>query len=227
MLLFLFTACTAADTADSDSADSDSADSGTASDGADSGTHDSGDAGPPACTVVTDIDETLTTDDLEFVYQVADPDHDPEMRPDADTLFRGFADRGYTVIYLTGRGEQLTLIDGTSARDATEAWLDAHGFPWDDANVFLADTNLGLSGEDAHVYKAGVLADLSAAGWPLDWGFGNAEADIEAYEDAGMAHDHINLVGDLAGSMDVEAIPNDDAYSAFTPPFLDALPSCG
>jgi phosphatidate phosphatase PAH1 len=210
MLVSLLAACTGADEAASDSA-------------IDTAASDA----PPSCAVVTDIDETLTTDDLEFVYQVADPDHDPAMRPDANTLFAGFADHGYTVIYLTGRGEHLTLADGTTARAATEAWLDAHGFPWDDANLFLADTSLGLSGEDAHVYKAGVLADLSAAGWPLDWAFGNAEADIEAYEDAAMAHDHVFLVGDLAGSMDVEAISNEDAYSAFTPPFLDALPPCG
>src|SRR4051812_10555050 len=38
--------------------------------------------------VVTDIDETLTTDDNEFLYQIADPSYDPAMRPDADTLMQ-------------------------------------------------------------------------------------------------------------------------------------------
>jgi phosphatidate phosphatase PAH1 len=220
----LLAACTSASDKDSAAAAADTAatDSGGADDTADTDT-----AGAPRCVVVTDIDETLTTDDLEFVYQVADPDHDPEMRPDANTLLNGVASRGYTVVYLTGRGEGLSLLDGTSARDATEAWLDFHGFPWDDANVFLADTNFGLSGEEAHTYKTGVLTALAADGWPLEWGFGNAEADIEAYQDAGIPDTQIFLVGDLAGTMAVGAIPNEDAYSAFTGPFLEALPDCG
>lgn len=210
-MLLLLLACTGKTTGD-DTAPTD-----------DTGATDTGGA-IPACAVVTDIDETLTTDDLEFVYQVADPDHDPEMRPDANTLMNAYADLGYTIVYLTGRGEGLSLSDGTSARDATGAWLEAHGFPWTDTNLYLSDSDLGLSGEEAHVYKADVLTGLVAEGWNFPFGYGNAEADIEAYQD--IAVPEIFLVGELAGTMDVGAIPDDEAYTAHLAAFMGSVPAC-
>ena len=169
--------------------------------------------------IVTDIDETLTTDDLEWVKQILDPDHDPEARPDADTLMNGWADRGYTVVYVTARGEDAALVDGTSARDATVAWLAAHDFPYTDANVYLAD-GIGAFGEDAVDYKAGVLDGLTAAGTDVVWAYGNAETDIEAFQAGGVPDDHIFLVGDLAGTMGVEPITNEDAYTNHVADFL-------
>ena len=38
--------------------------------------------------VYTDIDETLTTSNEEWAQQLADPSHDPAMRPDADALMQ-------------------------------------------------------------------------------------------------------------------------------------------
>ena len=160
----------------------------------------------------------------DLIYQVADPEYDPEIRPDAKTLMNAYSDLGYTIVYLTGRGEDLELLDGTSARDATEAWLSLHGFPWVDENVFLADTDLGLSGEEAHVYKAEVLTTLVGEGWNFVYGYGNAEADIEAYQD--VAIPNIFLVGELAGTMDVGAIPDDEAYTAHMDAWMSGVPVC-
>lgn len=175
--------------------------------------------------IATDIDETLTTDDLEWIHQIADPDHDPEMRPDANTLMQGWYNRGYRVVYITARGEDLSLVDGTSSRDATDAWLDAHSFPFSDGDVYLAD-GLGAFGDDAVDYKAGVLADLAADGLSVRYAYGNADTDIEAFQAAGIADDHIFLVGALAGTMGVEGIPDEDAYTAHIADFLADQP-CG
>ena len=46
----------------------------------------------PHVLVVTDIDETLTTSNAEWLTQLADGSHDPAMRPDADVLMSGYAD---------------------------------------------------------------------------------------------------------------------------------------
>lgn len=172
--------------------------------------------------IVTDIDETLTTDDAEWIHQILDSDYDPAMRPDADTLMNGYFERGYRVFYVTARGEDLGLLDGTGARAATEGWLDAHGFPYRSEDVFLAD-GVGATGDDAVTYKHGVLTALAAAGSTVRWAYGNAETDIQAYQDAGLADDQIYLVGDLAGTLGVEPIPTADAYSAHAAAILPSL----
>lgn len=193
---------------------------------------DSADSGGTGCApvtdstltaIVTDIDETLTTDDAEWIHQIIDADYDPAMRPDADTLMNGYYDLGYRVYYVTARGEELSLLDGTPAREATEAWLEAHGFPYRSEDVFLAE-GLGETGDGAVDYKAGVLTELAAAGVSLVWAYGNADSDIEAYQRFGLADDHIFLVGDLAGEYGVQPIPTEDAY---TNHLADFLPTVG
>ncbi len=87
-----------------------------ATDSTDSVPDDSGDdtaAPDPECPavsdttttlLVTDIDETLTTLDSEFLAQLADPTYVPEMRPDANTLMQGYYALGYRILYVTARG---------------------------------------------------------------------------------------------------------------------------
>lgn len=160
--------------------------------------------------VVTDIDETLTTSDNEWLTQIALPGHDPEMRPSANDLMAAWEARGYRVIYLSARGEGLRLLDGTTARDATYAWLDAHHFPYRRRDVYLADGVGAIL--DADTYKADVLAQLQDEGFELVWAYGNADTDITAYKDAGIPNDHQWLVGDLAGQFRVNPIPTRKAY---------------
>lgn len=195
--------------------------------GAESGGGDT-DSGGEACApneavaIVTDIDETLTTDDLEWLYQIADADHDPEMRPDADTLMQGWHALGYRIFYVTARGEGSSLLDGTPAREATTGWLDAHGFPYAEEDVFLAD-DYGALGSAAATYKTEVLAGIQDAGVRVDWAYGNAETDVTAYQAGGIPDDHIFLVGDLAGEYGVAPIPNEDAYTEHLADFLPGV----
>ena len=51
--------------------------------------------------VVTDIDETLTTSDDEWLSQMGDAEHDPAMRPAANELIQAYADAGYEIVYIT------------------------------------------------------------------------------------------------------------------------------
>lgn len=174
--------------------------------------------------VVTDIDETLTTLDSEWLTQIAIPSHDPAMRPDADTLMQTYVHKGYRVFYVTARGESLQLLDGTPARDATEAWLSAHGFPYTTDGVFLAG-GLGALGNAAVGYKAGVIEDLQAAGFEIVAAYGNADTDIEAYRQAGLPDEDLYLVGALAGTLGVFGISDEDAYTNALP-YVQSLP-CG
>lgn len=177
----------------------------------------------PRLAVFTDIDETLTTSDGEWLAQLVDPSHDPAMRPAADALMRGYADLGYGVFYVTARGEDITLSDDRTARQATEDWLLDHGFPWSGEALYLAE-GVGVAGEEAVAYKHGVIAGLAAAGWTPEWAYGNAESDILAFQEAGMAGDRVFLVGELAGTMDVEPVPGDEAFEAHLAEHLPGVP---
>lgn len=176
--------------------------------------------------LVTDIDETLTTLDSEFLTQIFDPAHDPAMRPDANTLMQAYHDLGYRIVYLTARGEYLYLVDGTSARDATTAWLTAHGFPFDPDDVYLANAVYEL---DPAGFKTGVVEGLQADGYTVEWAYGNATTDIEAYQNAAVADDHTFLVGslsDTAGTYGVNPISDADAYTNHHASFMSTVP-CG
>jgi len=181
----------------------------------------------PRRAVVTDIDETLTTGDIEWVWQTSDPDYDPVMRPDADALMAAYADAGYSVIYITARSEQLLLPDGRTAREATRDWLVAHGFPYVEEQLFLA-WDLMVHGDAAVTYKADVIAELIADGWTVDYGYGNADSDIEAFLQAGIPADRVFLVGrlaeSLAGPMGVRPLPGDEAYTGHLDSFFPTVP---
>lgn len=246
MLLF-FLACTAPVSKSTDSngkaidsvattQDSESSDSGTT----DSGTTDSGSTSTnsgtttTACVpansqtrtaIVTDIDETLTTSDSEFLKQIALPSYDPEMRPDANTLMNTYHDLGYRIFYVTARGDDLFLLDGTSATDATTNWLSDHNFPFDPADVFLAD-GIGAFSDSAAEFKIGILEQLQSYGFEMVYAYGNADTDIDAFKAVGIPDDHIFLVGKLAGQMGVEPIIDADAYTNHLATFVPTVP-CG
>ena len=170
----------------------------------------------PPCTprriVATDIDATLTLSNNEWKAQTEDPTYDPILRPDADALMQTYAEKGYTILYITARSETYTLSDGRTAFQVTDDWLRAHAFPMADDAVHLAPQWYDNSA-DVVAYKAGVLDARAAEGWVTDWGYGNATTDIDAWLQAGVAADHAFLVGSLAGSMEVSAIPDADAYT--------------
>lgn len=177
----------------------------------------------PREALVTDIDETLTTLDSEWIAQILDAAHDPEERPDASTLMQGYAELGYTVIYVTARGDGTTLQDGRTGEEATADWLVAHGFPYEPGTLFLAE-GIGALGDDAADYKIEVLEGLQADGWTFHLGYGNATTDIEAFRAVGIPDDRLFGVGELSDELGVVPIPDEDAYTAHLP-VLDSTPS--
>jgi len=170
----------------------------------------------PQKIVATDIDETLTTSDGEWLQQLGDPTHVPAMRPDAHTLMQGYAELGYRVVYITARGEDPVLLDGRSTREATWDWLTEQGFPGQPEDLFLAD-GIGVAGDAAVAYKSGVLGALDPSGSEAIWAYGNAETDILAFLEHGMDDAHIFLVGELAGTMGVIGLTDEEAYASHTP----------
>ncbi|MEZ4317962.1 MAG: hypothetical protein R3F61_10680 [Myxococcota bacterium] len=162
--------------------------------------------------VVSDIDETLTTSDGELIAQLLDAAYDQAMRPDANTAMSRWADAGYRVLYVTARGEQITLTDDRTMRQATSDWLDLHGFPRSEGDLFLSP-GVAAAGEEARAYKASVLLDAQAAGDVVVAAYGNADTDLEAYVDAGLTPEQVYVVGERAGDPRGVPVPDEEAYT--------------
>ncbi|MEM9460270.1 MAG: hypothetical protein AAGF11_39210 [Myxococcota bacterium] len=182
---------------------------GTAAD--ETGASSSGTAGS-ACSgqqpaIVTDIDETLTLSDAEFIMQIADGTYDPIEREGAAALIGAYSELGYHVLYLTARSEMIT-VSGTdeTAREATARWLQEHDFPVDPTRTSLVLAPMLMLGDDIQAYKAQALMDGQATGLRFDYAYGNATTDIGAYAEAGIPLAATFIIGEHAGEEGTVAI---------------------
>jgi phosphatidate phosphatase PAH1 len=164
----------------------------------------------PVPAIVTDIDGTLTLSDAEFVTQVVDATYVPVAQPDAAALITELYDRGYLILYLTARPETLALSDGTSARDATEKWLEDEGFPMDSKRTALVlSPDAVATGDPTIAYKLGAVQEYQAEGWQFDYGYGNATTDASAYLQAGIPAEDVYLVGSNTGDQGTATVSGD------------------
>ncbi len=160
--------------------------------------------------VVTDIDGTLTTDDNEEFKQVADATYTPLMNTAANTMAQAWAAKGYPVIYLTARPHVL--------RVESRGWLRDKAFP----NGPLITAN---AVENANPYKTMWLERMIVQfGWIPVAAYGNADTDIAAYANAGIAKDITFIIGPLAGQSGTVAIPNND-FTAHIAGFIASQPA--
>jgi phosphatidate phosphatase PAH1 len=161
--------------------------------------------------IVSDIDETLTTADSEFVMQLLDSTYDPLERGEASELITDYHSRGYTIVYLTARSSAQTSMDAAMipAYDLTFDWLEAHGFPVDENTQLFLAPNF-VFGDEAAAYKGQTLLDLQAEGFTFDYAYGNATSDIDAYEMAGIPKDVTFIIGPEAGVDGTVAVAGED-----------------
>ena len=165
---------------------------------------------PGSKVVVTDIDGTLTADDGELLSQIASITYVPKMMGAADQLMKAWANKHYPIIYLTARTHVL--------RAESRLWLDDLGFPTGP----LITAN---GGKNDDVYKTLWLERLvQSFGWNIVAAYGNADTDITAYENAGIAKDHTFIVGPMAGSRGTVAIANGD-FTAHISGFVASQPA--
>lgn len=175
--------------------------------------------------IVTDIDETLTLSDAEFIMQIADGTYDPIEREGAAALISGYAELGYHVLYLTARSEMIT-VQGTdeTAREATARWLQEHDFPVDPTRTTLVLAPMLLLGDDTQAYKAQALMDGQATGLRFDYAYGNATTDIGAYAEAGIPLAATFIIGEHAGEEGTVAIEG-EGWVEHTQAHLPGVPA--
>lgn len=162
--------------------------------------------------VLTDIDGTLTLSDEELFAEMSDPSYDQEMNVNADLMMQTWADKGYRVVYLTARPGPF--------RQISRAWLDRHAFP--EGLLITADSL--VFGESARIYKRSFITGaIEDGGWEFYAVHGNAESDIQAYEDAGIPKDRTFIIGPEAGLSGTVPIANND-WTSHIVDFIERQP---
>lgn len=127
--------------------------------------------------IVTDIDGTLTTSDNEFLTQIIDNDYWPKQHNGATAMHRTWAAKGYEQLYITARP--------SAARLLTREWLRGDEFPFG----YIATADSFVFGDPAAQYKAKIIRDVFAKGFLIDYAYGNAESDFDAYIEVGIPLD--------------------------------------
>ena len=119
--------------------------------------------------VVFDIDGTLTPS-VSAVF---------EVRKGAAEAVRAYAEKGYTVIYLSTRVSWLSA--------GVPGWLEDNGFP--EGSVHIAQTRSERNRPD--VFKTEVLTSYVAHGWILAYAYGDSSTDLAAYAAVGIPSEHV------------------------------------
>jgi hypothetical protein len=162
--------------------------------------------------VVTDIDGTLTIDDQELFTQISDGSYVPIENGSAAAMMRAWAQKGYTIVYLTARPHAF--------RTETRVWLEDLDYP---VGPVISANSLVFD-ESARQYKrAWVNRIRNDFGWDVVAAYGNATSDIDAYEDAGIPKNITFIVGEHAGVADTVAIEYND-FSAHLTDFVAGQP---
>ncbi len=170
-----------------------------------------------ASVVVFDVDGTLTTGDPELIKELAgdliERRHVPQMRAGGPDAARAWANKGYLVLYLTGRPDLLHSI--------TREWLVEKGFP--PGVLHLTDTlrqavptDIGVA-----VYKTDFLRRLTDRGLTFAAAYGNAETDIRAYAAAGIATSRTFIAGKHGGKSGTKAVAD---YKTHTDDYVAVQP---
>lgn len=160
--------------------------------------------------IVTDIDGTLTLSDDEQFMQFSDESYVPKQIGAASELMQTWSSKGYPILYLSARYHLY--------RNETRSWLRDQGFP---VGPMITEPALG----DAAAYKTVWLKRMiEVFGWVPVAAYGNADTDIAAYENAGIAKNATFIVGPLAGDGGTQPIGNFD-YSDHISTYVSAQPN--
>ena len=123
--------------------------------------------------IVSDVDGTLTSSENAYPISLATRRATGVQAGAAAALAAATA-QGYTVIYISSRGDRFT--------QDTRDWFADNGFPR--GPIRLPRSIITLPGEDTVEFKTAALRD--ATQFDLEAGIGNRKSDVAAYAAAGL-----------------------------------------
>ncbi len=169
--------------------------------------------GQPA--VIFDIDGTLTSSDSELFKNLLFGD-DPEMYEAASDVAWTYAERGYQVVYITGRP---VYLDGRSRH-----WLADNNFPQGPLKLVLKTSEILPFEGFVGAFKERTITALKVQqGLAINFAYGNATTDICAYAGASIPPASTFIIGKNGG----DACEGSAATRAITsyPEHLQELPT--
>jgi phosphatidate phosphatase PAH1 len=128
--------------------------------------------------IVSDVDGTLTASENEYPKSLV-LGGDVAAQPGAAAALMSLAQRDYTIVYVTARGDRFT--------QDTRDWFAAKGFPRGPTR--MPTSIITMPGEDTVEFKRAAIESL--AGFDVKAGIGNRASDITAYTEAGLPADRI------------------------------------
>ncbi len=148
--------------------------------------------------VVMNFDGTLNDSEYAVFRQILDGSFVPRALEGAVDLTRAHAAIGHVVLYLTARPYWLS--------QKTREWLAGQGLA--DGPLHVAESTAQAVPVNSAVgdYKKSYLASLVAAGYLLDFAYGNMPADIYAYLGAGLPASNVFIIGDHGGESGTVAV---------------------
>lgn len=130
--------------------------------------------------IVTDIDGTLTKDDLQqyldIIYDIGPLDYVPEPKPGAVELMQFWGSRNFAVVYITARPSYL--------KDVTIQWLHDLGFPLGPVICYGASGGVlpPIGSNETIRYKSKRIDDFEERlGTRFVVAYGNSDTDRDAF----------------------------------------------
>jgi hypothetical protein len=170
---------------------------------------------PGVQAVITDVDGTLTTSDFQVLSDLV-LGEDARMYEGADEVMRAWVDKGYRVVYLTGRPQYINRY--------TREWLSAHGLPKGPLQLTEEAGDVLPSDAGVRAFKAAFLLEqreFVGVEWTV--AYGNATTDIGAYADAGIPREDTYIIGPHAGEQETQAVSSYPENLPLLPSYPDAV----
>jgi hypothetical protein len=171
--------------------------------------------------VVFGLDGVLTPSDDELFRHIEDPSYVPVTRDGAAELVQAYADRGYEIVYISGRPINMVLHD-RPALDVTEEWLEMRSFPtgegtsltlWDPAQYATKD-----------LYKLQTIFDLVTEGVIVDAAYTESPDDYRALRTGGVDVEALYAIGTVEGAPPEHSI-DDSSFRPHLASEVEPLPA--
>lgn len=153
---------------------------------------------PGRKSVLFDIDGTLTLNDFEAVGDYLGISN-AQLHGGAEELVWAYIEKGYQIIYLTGRQYWLAR--------STRQWFNRNGLiHW---HLKTDPDAENPASPKTEAFKTNYISGLRQKGLNIVRAYGNAETDISAYAAAGIAANDTWIIGENAGEGGTHAIEGD------------------
>ena len=147
--------------------------------------------------VVFGLDGVLTPSDDELFRQIQDASYTPATRDGAAELVQAWADRGYEIVYISGRPSNMVLHD-RPVLEVTNEWLAASSFPTGEGTTLTLWDPTQYATKD--LYKLQTIFDLVTDGVVVDAAYTESPDDYRALRTGGVDVENLYAIGTVEGA---------------------------